>query len=112
MGATFVIALREGIEASLIVSILLAYLKKIERPDGRGAVWAGTLVAAAVSAALTSMAAAQSAPKPAPAGGAPAGAAKAAPTATDKTAATRLRHQRRKPAPTSIRCFTRPRKRA
>jgi high-affinity iron transporter len=52
VGATFVIALREGIEASLIVSILLAYLKKIERPDGRGAVWAGTLVAAAVSAGI------------------------------------------------------------
>ena len=50
MGATFVIALREGIEASLIVSILLAYLRKVGRPEGSRLVWVGTASAGALSA--------------------------------------------------------------
>ena len=52
MGATFVIALREGIEASLIVSILLAYLRKVGRPEGSRLVWVGTASAGALSAVV------------------------------------------------------------
>ena len=37
MGASFVIALREGIEAALIVSILLAYLRQLRRDRPRPA---------------------------------------------------------------------------
>jgi high-affinity iron transporter len=49
VGASFVIALREGIEAALIVSILLAYLTQIgRRAEGR-LVWVGTGIALAVS---------------------------------------------------------------
>jgi len=50
MGATFVIALREGIEAALIVSILLAYLKQLQRQDLSRLIWWGTAVAVAISA--------------------------------------------------------------
>jgi high-affinity iron transporter len=50
MGASFVIALREGIEAALIVSIILAYLKQLGATDRSTLVWWGTLVAVAVSA--------------------------------------------------------------
>lgn len=50
MGASFVIALREGIEAALIVSILLAYLKQIGRTDRTKLVWWGTGAAIALSA--------------------------------------------------------------
>ena len=50
MGATFIIGLREGIEAALIVSILLAYLRKLERPEGSRLVWAGAGGALALSA--------------------------------------------------------------
>jgi high-affinity iron transporter len=39
MGAAFVIALREGIEAALIVSILLAYLRQLGRQDRARVVW-------------------------------------------------------------------------
>ena len=49
MGATFVIALREGIEAALIVSIVLAYLKQVGATDQGRLVWWGTIVAALVS---------------------------------------------------------------
>jgi high-affinity iron transporter len=52
MGASFVIALREGIEAALIVSILLAYLAQIGRSDRASVVWWGTGVAVALSIAL------------------------------------------------------------
>lgn len=44
------IALREGIEAALIVSILLAYLKQIGRTDRSRLVWWGTGAAVALSA--------------------------------------------------------------
>ncbi len=37
----FIITLREGVEAALIVGITLAYLAKIGRPDLRKAVYAG-----------------------------------------------------------------------
>jgi high-affinity iron transporter len=52
MGAAFVIALREGIEAALIVSILLAYLKQLGRTDRSQLVWWGTGIAVLLSAAL------------------------------------------------------------
>jgi high-affinity iron transporter len=50
MGASFVIALREGIEAALIVSIILAYLKQLGATDRARLVWWGTIVAVAISA--------------------------------------------------------------
>ncbi len=46
MLATFVIGLREGLEAALIIGIIAAFLRQSERPDALGRVWAG--VAAAV----------------------------------------------------------------
>jgi high-affinity iron transporter len=49
MGAAFLITLREGIEAALVISIILAYLKAIGRPDRGGLVWAGAGTAIAVS---------------------------------------------------------------
>ena len=49
MGAAFLITLREGIEAALVISIILAYLKAIDRPDRSGVVWAGAGAAIAVS---------------------------------------------------------------
>ena len=52
MGAAFVIALREGIEAALIVSIVLAYLKQLGRTDRSHLVWWGTALAVALSAIL------------------------------------------------------------
>ena len=52
MGAAFVIALREGIEAALIVSIVLAYLKQLGRSDRSHLVWWGTGIAVALSAIL------------------------------------------------------------
>lgn len=50
MGAAFIIALREGIEAALIVSIILAYLRQLERSDRAAMVWWGTAAAVALSA--------------------------------------------------------------
>lgn len=45
MGSSFIITLREGLEAALILAILLTYLRKTDRQaDGR-AVWLGTAVA-------------------------------------------------------------------
>jgi high-affinity iron transporter len=48
MGAAFLITLREGLEISLVLAILLGYLAKIGRTDRTQAVWAGTGIAAAV----------------------------------------------------------------
>ena len=50
MGASFVVALREGIEAALIVSIILAYIRQIGRTDRAHLVWWGTGLAIVVSA--------------------------------------------------------------
>ncbi|MER3406270.1 MAG: hypothetical protein C4289_14830 [Chloroflexota bacterium] len=45
----FVVTLREGLEAALILGILLAYLQKLGRREGARPIWAGTLAALAVS---------------------------------------------------------------
>jgi high-affinity iron transporter len=52
MGATFVIALREGIEAVLIVSIVLAYLRQLGATDRSRLVWWGAGFAVSLSAAI------------------------------------------------------------
>ena len=52
MLANYLIGLREGLEAALVVGILLAYLAKIERRDLMPAVWGGVLAAAGVSIAF------------------------------------------------------------
>ena len=52
MLSTFIIALREGLEASLIVGILVAYLVKTERTNLLKALWTGVSVAIAASLAL------------------------------------------------------------
>ena len=52
MGASFVIALREGIEAALIVSIILAYLKQLGAMDRSRLVWLGTGIAVLLSAVV------------------------------------------------------------
>ena len=49
MGASFLITLREGIEAALVVSIILAYLNSIDRRDGHRSVWTGVATAIVVS---------------------------------------------------------------
>jgi high-affinity iron transporter len=51
VGATFVIGLREGIEAALIVSILLAYLTRIGRANEARRVWIGVAAAIGLSVA-------------------------------------------------------------
>jgi high-affinity iron transporter len=52
MGESFLIILREGFEAALIVAIVLAYLRSIGRLDLAKTVWAGVLIAAAVALGL------------------------------------------------------------
>jgi FTR1 family protein len=42
---TFVIALREGLEASLIVGIIAAFLRRQDRPDALRLMWAGVALA-------------------------------------------------------------------
>lgn len=49
---TFLIGLREGLEAALVVGILLAYLKRIGRPDVRGRLWIGVSLAIALSVGI------------------------------------------------------------
>ena len=46
MGAAFLITLREGLEISLVLAILLGYLVKTDRSDQAGAVWVGAGIAA------------------------------------------------------------------
>jgi high-affinity iron transporter len=52
MGESFLISLREGVEISLIVAILLAYVVRIERSGAVRAVWAGVAGAALLCIAL------------------------------------------------------------
>ncbi|MGH2674470.1 MAG: iron uptake transporter permease EfeU [Actinomycetota bacterium] len=49
MGAAFLITLREGIEAALVISIILAYLNTVGRRDRHGTVWAGAGAAVSLS---------------------------------------------------------------
>src|SRR5918996_3205125 len=51
MGAAFLITLREGMEAALIVAIILAYLRSVGRSDRSSLVWSGVGTAAAASLA-------------------------------------------------------------
>ncbi|MDQ3645605.1 MAG: FTR1 family protein [Actinomycetota bacterium] len=49
MGSAFLIMLREGLEAALIVAIVLAYLKRLDREGDFKTVWAGTAAGIALS---------------------------------------------------------------
>lgn len=55
MFANFLIGLREGIEAALVVSILLAYLVRAGRPGARRALWMGVGAAISLSLAFGAM---------------------------------------------------------
>lgn len=55
MGAALLITLREGIEGALIISILLAYLRKLDRQDKAYLIWWGTGLAVAVSVAVAAV---------------------------------------------------------
>ena len=49
MLSTFLISLREGLEASLIVGILIAYLVRAGRKSALAAIWVGVFLAAALA---------------------------------------------------------------
>ncbi len=52
---SYLLALREGIEAALIVGIVLGALRQIRRTDLNGAVWSGVISAAALSTLVAVM---------------------------------------------------------
>ena len=52
MLATFVIGLREGLEAALIVGIVAAFLRQRGRPEALRLVWAGVAIAIAICLAV------------------------------------------------------------
>jgi high-affinity iron transporter len=52
MLSTFIIALREGLEAALIVGILVAYLVKSDQRSHLRPLWTGVFAAIALSLAL------------------------------------------------------------
>lgn len=49
MGSALLLTLREGLEAALIVAIVLAYLKRLDRDKDFKTVWLGTAAAVALS---------------------------------------------------------------
>src|SRR5205085_2234955 len=49
---TFVIGLREGLEAALIVGIVAAFLRQENRRDALKPMWIGVAIAIAISAAV------------------------------------------------------------
>ena len=52
MFVPFLIMLREGLEAALIVSLIASYLKRTQRGRWIGVMWIGVLLAAALCLAL------------------------------------------------------------
>ncbi len=48
-----VLTFREGLEAALIVAIMLGYLRKVDRTRSRWSVWAGAISASALAVAFT-----------------------------------------------------------
>ena len=48
MGAAFLITLREGLEISIVLAILVGYLVKTDRRSQLGSVWLGAAVAAVI----------------------------------------------------------------
>jgi high-affinity iron transporter len=52
MFANYLIGLREGLEAALVVGILLAYVTRTGRHDARRSIWIGVIGAASVSLAV------------------------------------------------------------
>ena len=52
MFVPFLIMLREGLEAALIVSLIASYLKRTQRSQWFPAMWAGVFIAAALCLAL------------------------------------------------------------
>src|SRR5438309_11641485 len=51
--AAAVLTFREGLEAALIVAIILGYLRKVGRSDRRLPVWSGAVSAATLAVAFT-----------------------------------------------------------
>jgi high-affinity iron transporter len=52
LGESFLIMLREGFEATLVVAIVFAYLRRIERLDLAKPVWAGVAAAVAIASGI------------------------------------------------------------
>ena len=53
MLSAFLVALREGVEAALVVGICLAYLSKIDRPGLKRVVWSAVVTAVVASVGLS-----------------------------------------------------------